>query len=161
MRPTMIRATLAAVLLTAACTDRETACRLTVVAGPIKVMEGFARGEGITTAPAVVPSTLVARFLGGPAVMATVARDTVTGGLVLVVPPPDDDTPPPGYGVLVTDRTLAPLGLLLYDGAVLPGHTEIGRVEVGGFVLPLLGVRVAPEAVEDSRCPLFPADVAR
>ncbi len=145
----------------AACTDPDEACRLTIVAGPMAVMEGFARGAGISEAPVDVPERLVARYLGGPAAVARVHRDSVTGGLAISTPPPDADTPSPGYAVLVTDRTLRPLGMLLYDGAVLPGYPEIGRVAVGGFVLPLLGVRVDPATVADPRCPLFPAEALR
>lgn len=153
------RAALLLVVTLAACADRDEACRLTLVAGPMAVMEGFARGAGISEAPAVVPARLVARYLGGPAALATVRPDSASGGWRITAEPPDADTPTPGYAVLVTDRTLAPLGVLLYDGAVLPGYPEIGRVAVGGFVLPLLGVRVDPATVTDAQCPLFPTEL--
>jgi hypothetical protein len=148
--------TIAMVLLLVGCTDREAACRLAHLAGPLSVMEGFARGDGITEAPALLPERLVARFLGGGAVGATVARDT-SGMVRLSVPPPPVGAPQPTWAVLVTDRTLATLGVLLYDGPVLPDYDEIGQVESGSFLLPLLGVRVDPAAVSDPRCPFFPA----
>jgi len=147
---------LAVVLLLAGCTDREAACRLAHLTGPLSVMEGFARGDGITEAPALVPERLVARFLGGGAAAAAVRRDS-TGMLRLVVPPPPPGAPQPTWAVLVTDRTLASLGVLLYDGPILPGYQQIGHVAAGSFLLPLLGVRVDPAAVSDPRCPFFPA----
>lgn len=148
--------TIAMVLLLVGCTDREAACRLAHLAGPLSVMEGFARGDGITEAPALLPERLVARFLGGGAVGATVEHDP-TGMVRLAVPPPPVGAPQPTWAVLVTDRTLAALGVLLYDGPVLPGYEQIGQVESGSFLLPLLGVRVDPAAVSDPRCPFFPA----
>jgi hypothetical protein len=148
-------AALALALLLAGCTDRDAACRLAHLAGPMSVMEGFARGEGITEAPALMPERLVARFLGGGAVGATVHHDS-TGMLRLVVPPPPAGATQPTWAVLVTDRTLATLGVILYDGPILPGYEEIGQVEAGAFLVPLLGVRVDPKAVADPRCPFFP-----
>lgn len=151
-------AALAVVLLLTGCTDRDAACRLAHLAGPLSVMEGFARGDGVTEAPALLPDRLVARFLGGGTEVAVVARDG-TGALRLTVPPPPAGTPQPTWAVLVTDRTLAPLGVLLYDGPVLAGYEEIGQVEAGAFLVPLLGVRVDAAAVSDARCPFFPASV--
>lgn len=148
-------AALATALVLAGCTDRDAACRLAHLAGPMSVMEGFARGEGITEAPARIPDRLVARFLGGGAVAATVQHDSA-GALRLTVPPPPPDAPQPTWAVLVTDRTLAALGVILYDGPILPGYEEIGQVEAGSFLIPLLGVRVDPRAVADPRCPFFP-----
>ena len=149
-------AALAMVLLLAGCTDRDAACRLAHLAGPMSVMEGFARGDGITAAPAILPERLVARFLGGGAVSATLQHDS-TGALRLVVPPPLDGVPQPTWAVLVTDRTLTTLGVIRYDGPILPGYQEIGQVTAGTFLVPMLGVRVDPEAVSDPRCPFFPA----
>lgn len=157
MHRRLFRATaLAMVLLLPGCADPDAACRLAHLTGPLSVMEGFARGEGITEAPALIPERLVVRFLGGGAVAAMVQHDS-TGRLRAVVPPPPADAPQPTWAVLVTDRTLAALGVILYDGPILPGYEEIGQVEAGSFLLPLLGVRVDPAAVADPRCPFFPA----
>jgi hypothetical protein len=156
-QPPFRPAAIAAVLLLAGCADREAACRLAHLTGPLSVMEGFARGEGITEAPAIMPTRLVVRFLGGGTAAAVVRHDT-TGTPRLTIPPPPTGAPQPTWAVLVTDRTLAPLGVLLYDGPILPGYVEIGQVESGSFLLPLLGVRVDPAAVSDPRCPFFPPD---
>jgi hypothetical protein len=60
--------------------------------------------------------------------------------------------------VLLFDRSLDPLGILIYDGIPVRGTMAIGDVTVGDTTLPLLGLQVTPDAIEDPRCPLFPAE---
>ena len=64
-------------------------------------------------------------------------------------------------GVLVVERSGAPMGVLIHDGATIPGAIVLGTVEVADGAIPLYGVRVTRAAVETEACPLFAPLVAQ
>lgn len=148
----------ALVLLLAAC-DTEgpsPTCGIAAMTGPLIALEGFARGDALITPPAGLPPTLAARFVAGPEASALVSRGS-DGQLVASIDAPVPENARPGYGVLLLDRSRDPLGILVYEGVPIRGALSIGTIEVGDSILPLLGLEVTLSAIEDDRCPLFPA----
>ncbi len=132
------------------------ACGIAALTGPLVVLEGFARDDGLAAAPPVLPPSLLARYVAGPVGKALVSRDDSMRVIAAVqVAPPERAAP--GYGVLLVDREAAPLGILIYDGMAVRGAVQIGTVAVGDSTLPLFGLAVTPAKVEDARCPLFPS----
>ena len=67
----------------------------------------------------------------------------------------------PGYGVLILDLQEKPLGVLLYEGQIIEGAPTLGSVSLGARVVPLIGIRVDPERIQEPNCPLFPDSLAR
>ena len=129
-------------------------CGIAAMAGPMMVLEGFPRGDGLGEAPAQLPVSLPTRYVAGPLTAATIVQDSaglVRATVELAAP----EGASPGYGVLVTDRSRVPLGILIFDGASIPGAIEMGSVLVSGDSLPLLGIRANPEAFDDAQCPIF------
>lgn len=152
----------AAVALLSACGDaapKAPGCGMSALTVPLAIMESFGRGDGLGRLPSEVPPRATGRFVGGPTVSVLLSRpDSAT--LIAAADGPVPEGARPGYGVLITDRSLATLGVLIYDGVPIPGAFRLGTITVGGAELPLLGARVEPTSVSNPRCPLFPADDA-
>lgn len=131
------------------------ACGIAALTGPLVALEGFARGDGMAVAP-VLPPSLPARFVAGPVTSALVSRND-SARLVAAVQGEVPENARPGYGVLLVDRDDGPMGILVFDGQPVRGAIDLGTIDVGDSILPLYGLRVTPSAVQDDRCPLFPA----
>ncbi len=130
-------------------------CGLAAMNGPLVALEGFARGRALAAAPATLPDSLPGRYVAGPAGTVAISRDS-TGDLQVRF-----DVPPPaatmqGFGVLIMAEHSTPMGILIHDGAPIPGATRIGTIEIAALGRPLYGVRVTRGEVETSACPLFP-----
>jgi hypothetical protein len=130
------------------------ACGIAALTGPLVALEGFARGDGMAGVPETVPPILPGRFVAGPVVSVLLSRGD--SALVAAVDGPRPEGSKAGFGVLVTNQEQQPMGVLIYDGAVIPGAIQVGTIQVGDTLLPLLGLRVSPGTIEDARCPLFP-----
>jgi hypothetical protein len=136
----------------------DTACGIAAVAGPSLVLSEFGTpGAPLASAPVALPARLVTRFVAGPASPAVVGRrsDSLEIGVEGGVPADAH----PGFGVLITDRHNAVLGVLVYDGTPILGAPLLGNVTVGPVRVPLIGVTLDPARVQDPRCPFFPDTV--
>jgi hypothetical protein len=51
--------------------------------------------------------------------------------------------------------------VLLYEGDPVEGAPRLGIVAIGGATLPLIGIEVDMQRIEDPNCPLFPDSLAR
>lgn len=129
-------------------------CGLAMLTGPLVALEGFARGEGLLDAPRDLPPILTGRFVAGPLVRVLVSRDA-DGALLAAVDGAPPEAARPGFGVLVVSRSLEPLGVLIHDGLPVSGAAVLGGLEVGDSLLPLLGVRVDPAAIQTPECSMF------
>ena len=144
------------------CSGKDTPppCGISAVVGPSVLLSEFSRaGQTLATAPANVPERIVVRLVAGPALSAIAGRSDSQWviGVNGAVPP----NATPGYGVLVLDLAEKPLGVLLYEGEPIQGAPVLGSVNLGALVVPLIGIRVDPERIQDPRCPLFPDSLAR
>lgn len=144
------------------CSGKDTPppCGLSAVVGPSVLLSEFSKaGQTLATPPAQLPEHIVVRFVAGPALPAIAGRADslwvigVNGALPA--------TTAPGHGVLVLDLAEKPLGVLLYEGGPINGAPVLGSVNLGALVVPLIGIRVDPERIQDPRCPLFPDSLAR
>jgi len=134
------------------------ACGLAAMNGPLVALEGFARGQGLAAAPGTLPDTLPGRYVAGPGGAVSIDR-AADGGIRarFDVPPPERSVP--GFGVLIMAEQSTPMGIMIHDGAPIPGATWIGTIEVADSSRPLFGVRVRRAEVETEACPLFPLSV--
>lgn len=140
-----------------ACADSNRAspmCGLARLTGPLMVLEGFGRGDGLANPPTGLPGMLFGRFVGGPTASVLISH-AADGQLIASVDSPVPEQANPGFGVLVVSRALAPLGILIHDGMPVRGASQLGTIEVGDTILPLLGIRVTPTAIETPDCRLF------
>ncbi len=130
-------------------------CGLAAMNGPLVALEGFARGRALAAAPTTLPDSLPGRYVAGPAGTVALSRDS-TGDLQarFDVPPPASTVP--GFGVLIMAEQSTPMGIMIHDGAPIPGATSIGTIQVADSGRPLYGVRVRRGEVETTACPLFP-----
>ncbi len=147
---------LGTVLLLPACNHSpgSVSCGLDALTGPLTVKESFGRGNVLTAVPEVVPASLPVRMVAGPAWRSSVTVDGIhwrvhTLGHVA-------KQLRPGYGVLVVDEGNAPLGVLVFEGRLIPGAYDLGTIAVGDTTVPLLGVRINPNAIGNPACPVFP-----
>jgi|ERR1035437_2371968 hypothetical protein len=129
-------------------------CGIAALTRPLAVKQSFAEGNVLTVLPDATPATLAVRLVAGPAWRGSVVRDrtgwrVTTHGVV-------SKGAHVGYGVLVVDYHDLPLGVLAFDGHAIAGAPDLGTLAIGDTVVPLLGVRIDPQAVQDPRCPVFP-----
>ena len=149
------------VLLAAACSGKDAPrpCGLSAVVGPSLLLSEFSQpGQTLATPPARLPEQIVVRYVAGPATSAIAGR--ADSQWVIGV---NGDVPQtqPGYGVLVLDLQERPLGVLMYEGAVIEGAPVLGSVSIGALVVPLIGIRVDPDRIQEPGCPLFPDSLAQ
>lgn len=136
-------------------------CGFAALAGPTQLLEQFRTpNQTLSVPPARLPERTVARFAAGPALPAVVGRrDSL---LVIGV----DGTPPEGslpqFGVLVVARGEGVKGVMLYETLPVEGAPRLGDVVVGSRTLPLLGIEVDLNKIQDPRCPpIFPDSLAQ
>ena len=108
----------------------------------------------LTAVPDATPANVAVRLVAGPAWRGTVAAEgsgwrVTTHGTV-------SGRAHVGYGVLVVDFHGTPLGVLAFDGHSVAGAPALGTLAIGDTVVPLLGVRIDPQVLQDPRCPVFP-----
>ena len=157
-----VRLTPLLALLALGCAGKDTPppCGLNRVLGPSLLLSEFAKpGQTLATPPATLPEQMVVRFVAGPAVSAIAGRaDSLWVIGVNGTLPADLKA---DYGVLILDLQERPRGVLIYEGAVIDGAPVLGSVSMGNLVVPLIGIRVDPERIEEPNCPLFPDSLAR
>lgn len=145
------------VLLALGCSgkDNPPPCGMSRVLGPSLLLSEFGQpGQTLATPPARLPEHIVVRYVAGPAFSAIAGRADSLWVIGVNGTLPTDITP--GYGVLILDLQERPLGVLLYEGAVIEGAPFLGSVSLGSLVVPLIGIRVDPERIQEPNCPLFP-----
>ena len=150
------------VLLALGCSGKDTPrpCGMSRVLGPSLLLSEFSQpGQTLATPPARLPEHIVVRFVAGPAFSAIAGRADSLWVIGVNGTLPTDIVP--GYGVLILDLQENPLGVLLYEGAVIEGAPQLGSVSLGAQVVPLIGIRVDPERIQEPNCPLFPDSLAR
>jgi hypothetical protein len=139
------------------CTGRDAPppCGLNAVVGPSLLLSEFSQpGQTLAGPPARLPEQIVVRLVAGPAYNAIAGRADSQWVIGVNGELPAGITP--GFGVLVLDPAEKPLGVLLYEGAVIDGAPVLGTVNMGALVMPLIGIRVDPARIQEPRCPLFP-----
>ena len=131
------------------------ACGLAALAGPTALLTQFGvPNQTLSQAPRNLPERIVARLVAGPAFPAVVGR---SDSLLLIGV--EGNLPPeakPGYGVLVLDQHEKVRGVVIYEGVPVEGAPQMGKVAIGSFTVPLIGIQLDPSRIEDPRCPLFP-----
>jgi hypothetical protein len=140
--------------------DAPPPCGLGAVVGPSLLLSEFSEpGQTLASPPAQLPERIVVRLVAGPAFPAIAGRaDSLwVIGVNGTLPPKVT----PGFGVLVLDPAEKPLGVLLYEGGIIEGAPHIGTVTAGALVVPLIGIRVDPERIQEPRCPLFPDSIVQ
>lgn len=150
-----------ALILLGGCSGKDTPrpCGLSAVVGPSLLLSEFSQpGQTLATPPSRLPEQIVVRYVAGPAVSAIAGR--ADSQWVIGV---NGEVPAtrPGYGVLILDLQERPLGVLMYEGAVIEGAPVLGNVSIGSLVVPLIGIRVDPARIQEPGCPLFPDSLAR
>lgn len=146
----------ALLMLAAACTRTpgSASCGIEALTRPLAVKQSFAEGNVLTVVPDATPANVAVRLVAGPAWRGTVAAEgsgwrVTTHGTV-------SGSAHVGYGVLVVDFHGTPLGVLAFDGHSVAGAPALGTLAIGDTVVPLLGVRIDPQVLQDPRCPVFP-----
>jgi hypothetical protein len=150
------------IVLAPGCSGKDTPppCGLSALVGPSLLLSEFSKpGQTLATPPPRLPEHMVVRFVAGPAMPAIAGRaDSLWVIGVNGTLPADMKV---GYGVLILDLQENPLGVLLYEGAIIEGAPVLGSVSLGNLVVPLIGIRVDPERIQEPNCPLFPDSLAR
>jgi hypothetical protein len=150
------------VLLALGCSGKDSPrpCGLSAVVGPSVLLSEFSQpGQTLATPPARLPEQIVVRLVAGPAFSAIAGRADSQWVIGVNGTLPTGITP--GYGVLTLDLQEKPLGVLLYEGAPIDGAPVLGTVTLGALVVPLIGIRVDPQRIQEPGCPLFPDSLAR
>jgi len=129
-------------------------CGINALVRPLAVKNAFASGGALAATPEFAPAAVPVRLVAGPAWRGEVVADST--GWHVTVRETVAAAASVGYGVLVIDQNDAPLGVLVFDGRVIRGAAQLGGVALRDTVVPLLGVRIDPAALQDARCPLFP-----
>ncbi len=135
-------------------------CGIAALAGPTLLLSEFSTPQQtLSTPPATLPETLVARLAAGPAYPAFVGR--VDTSWVIGVEGVLPENTAAEFGVLVLDQSGRARGVMLYEGASVSGAPDIGRVSMGGDaeMIPLIGIQLDPRKFEDPACPFFPDSV--
>ena len=144
-------------LLLAGC-DRNAgsvSCGIDAFTGPLVVKESFAGGAALTAAPELMPSGLPVRLVAGPAWHGTAARDSA-GRWLVTAHGSLSRLAHVGYGVLVVNFDNRTLGVLAFDATSIRGAPVLGRLAIGDTIVPLLGVRIDPDRIQNAKCPVFP-----
>ncbi len=139
--------------------DSPPPCGLSSLVGPSLLLSEFSQaGRTLATPPARLPEQMVVRLVAGPAYPAIAGRaDSLwVIGVNGTLPP----NVTPAFGVLTLDLNEQPLGVLLYENELIEGAPTLGTVNIGSLVVPLIGIRVNPERIQEPRCPLFPDSLA-
>lgn len=129
-------------------------CGISSLTAPLVVLESFGKGNLLDQVPPDFPTSTVVRFVAGPAVKGSIQPDS--SGKLRVTVSSRPEGAKAGYAVLVTDGRFRVQGVLIYEGAPVPGATTLGSVVFPDGAIPLLGVRLDPRTIADPRCPLFP-----
>jgi len=130
-------------------------CGLDAFTKPLAVKQAFAQGYALSVVPEATPTALAVRLVAGPAWHANVAKDGTGGWRATTIGTVSKDADI-GYGVVVLDFRGAPLGILAFPGRSVAGAASLGTLAIGDTVVPLLGVRIDPAAMQDPKCPVFP-----
>ena len=130
------------------------ACGLDALTGPLAVKESFAQGQSLTTPPGTAPAGLPVRLVAGPAWHGTIVDSggkwhVTNHGTV-------SKQASVGYGVLVVDFADNALGVFAFDGRTIIGAANLGTLAIGDTIVPLLGARINPKALMQTKCPFFP-----
>ena len=141
----------------AAC-DRDAgsvSCGIDAFTGPLVVKESFGKGAALAAVPGAMPTALPIRLVAGPAWRGTVTHDS-TGGWLVTMHGTLAKEAHIGYAVLVVDYDNRALGVLAFDARTIRGAPGLGSLAIGDSVVPLLGVRIDPAAIQNAGCPVFP-----
>jgi hypothetical protein len=130
------------------------ACGISALTAPLVVLESFGKGNLLDQVPPDFPAALPVRFVAGPAVRGALKADSA-GRLEVTLGERPAGTQV-GYAVLVTDGLTRSQGIVVFEGAPVPGATTLGKLVLPDTTVPLLGVRLDPRSIADTRCPLFP-----
>jgi hypothetical protein len=156
-----MRRVLVFLLLTTACGRPQggsAACGIAALAGPMAVLGEFSTpGQTMALPPDSLPGHMVARLVAGPALPALVGRDQDRWMVGVEGQRPAKFSP--SFGVVVADQRGRPLGILVYEAAMVRGAPILGHVAIADTTVPLIGIRMDPAHVQDPRCPLFPDSV--
>jgi hypothetical protein len=138
--------------------DRRTgsaSCGLDALTGALAVKQSFAEGHVLTALPDSAPPSLAVRLVVGPAWNASVTSDSGSRWRVMTHGTVSREAQV-GYGVAIVDYHDNVLGVLAFNGHSVRGAPALGTLVIGDTVVPLLGVRIDPAAVQSPRCPIFP-----
>lgn len=130
------------------------ACGISALTAPLVVLESFGKGNLLDQVPPDFPASLPVRFVAGPAARGSLAADSA--GRLLVTLPTRPAGSQVGYAVLVTDGLFRSQGVVVFEGAPVPGAAILGQLVFPDSAFPLLGVRLDPRSIADPRCPIFP-----
>jgi hypothetical protein len=153
----------ASVFLLLACERRSpanAACGVAALAGPTALLTQFSvPNQTLSAPPSGLPERLVTRVVAGPALSSVVGRADS-----LVVIGVEGSLPQgikPGFGALVVDLQGKARGVMMYEGKPVEGAPQIGKVNIGDTTIPLIGIQLDPNKIEDRRCPFFPDSILR
>ena len=130
-------------------------CGIDALTAPLAVKQSFAEGNALAELPATVPAAVPIRLVAGPAWRGTVTSDG-NGHWAVTTHGTVSREAHVGFGVLVVDYHDNSIGVLAYDGHSVPGARDFGTLAIGDTVVPLLGVRISPTAIQNAKCPVFP-----
>lgn len=130
-------------------------CGIDAFTGPLVVKESFGKGAALREVPEAMPAGLPVRLVAGPAWHGTVAAAGPGRWLVTTAGTLSKEAHV-GYGVLVVDYENRALGVLAFDGQTIRAAPDLGKLNIGDTVVPLLGVRIDPAAIQNAKCPVFP-----
>ena len=138
--------------------SRAPTCGLAQLAGPTLIQQQLVNLPYVLTeSPRGLPASLPARVVGQPQqgeMLVTYIRNQLVMGYQGAGFP----AAPGGYGLLVVDdSTRRAEGVLVYQSEVPRSYPALGTVTGGDRSIPLLGVRVDWEGVNNPRCPLLGA----
>jgi len=130
-------------------------CGIDALTAPLAVKQSFAEGNALAELPGTVPTAVPIRLVAGPAWRGTVASEG-QGHWAITTHGSVSKEARVGFGVLVVDYHDNVLGVLAYDGHSVYGARDFGTLAIGDTVVPLLGVRISPAAIQNPKCPVFP-----
>lgn len=130
-------------------------CGIDALTAPLAIKQSFAEGNALADLPATAPAAIPIRQVAGSAWRGTVISDGNTHWAVTAHGDVSRDAHF-GFGVLVVDYHDSVLGVLAYEGQAVRGAHDFGTLAIGDTVVPLLGVRISPRAIQNTKCPVFP-----